>query len=214
MRSPNASLLPYLGKIPLPEWQANNTNAGDISGILCKGGKVIMSDEYYQSTIDTMTFIRVGPNDHRPLVLRWHQSRETYRGGEGIIPLKSSHGKRDYVHVKFGFRDISGQFIETGSAQAWYYPVERIIVLWEVIFSPWAFHETEKLTVWRVFERYLWTCFCLAQEMVTTRTDPAYDISEIAQLCIALKFGEPPENLWVKGRPVCFWKRRPEEVSQ
>lgn len=90
--------------------------------------------------------------------LRVHTSTEPYRGGEGLVKLVHTHGERTYFHARpyilvpeitltIGVYDRPtgqnqiGEVIasewegmkqqEIGSAQAWYYPKDRLLIFWE-----------------------------------------------------------------------------------
>ena len=77
-----------------------------------------------------------------------------------------------------GFREA-----QVGSAQAWYYPADKTIVLWECFFDsrfrkhPFA-TDTNMQTLWQAFERYLVQKFPHAQTLATPFNDPIADSIE------------------------------------
>jgi hypothetical protein len=74
-------------------------------------------------------------------------------------------------HVE-GFREA-----QVGHAQAWYYPKDKIIVLWECFFDS-RFHkhpfatDTKMQSLWQAFERYLMQKFPQASTLATPFNDP------------------------------------------
>jgi len=120
--------------------------------------------------------------------LHLHRSEGTFEHTlEEIFPLSTRRGKRTYFHAKpyilipritltvgltrpkadsseigrvIGSDVTKLQEREIGSAQAWYYPTDRSLVLWEsYLFEP--YHQEDPLkdslftTVWQGFEKTL-----------------------------------------------------------
>jgi hypothetical protein len=77
-----------------------------------------------------------------------------------------------------GFREV-----EVGNAQAWYYPAEKTIVLWECFFyddfrkHPMA-TDTNMLNLWKGFERWLLRQFPNTETLATTTHDPIAETIE------------------------------------
>ena len=77
-----------------------------------------------------------------------------------------------------GYREI-----QVGSAQAWYYPADKTIVLWECFFDG-RFHkhpfasDPNMQQLWQSFERYLVQKFPQAQTLATPFNDPIADSIE------------------------------------
>jgi hypothetical protein len=126
---------------------------------------------------------------HKSLIrLHLHQLEETYERTIGeLFPLSSRRGKQTYFHAKpyiliprmtltFGLtppKADSGEIgrvigsdvtklqeREIGNAQAWYYPGEKALVLWECyLFEPYTQKDPLKDplldTVWQGFEKAL-----------------------------------------------------------
>jgi hypothetical protein len=71
-----------------------------------------------------------------------------------------------------GFREV-----QIGNAQAWYYPADKIIVLWECFFED-RFRkdllpvDTNMHNLWQAFERYLVQKFPTATTLATPFNDP------------------------------------------
>jgi hypothetical protein len=71
-----------------------------------------------------------------------------------------------------GFREA-----QVGNAQAWYYPADKTIVLWECFFDS-RFHkhpfatDTNMLQLWQAYERYLVQKFPQASTLATPFNDP------------------------------------------
>jgi hypothetical protein len=71
-----------------------------------------------------------------------------------------------------GFREA-----QVGNAQAWYYPTEKALVLWECFFEE-RFRkdplpeDANMQKLWQSFERYLLTKFPQASTLATPFNDP------------------------------------------
>jgi hypothetical protein len=126
---------------------------------------------------------------HKSLIrLHGHRSEETYEHSiENLFPISARRGNRTYFHAKpyllipqmtltIGLTrpkadsDDIGRVIgsdvthlqerEIGNAQAWYYPADKALVLWECyLFEPFRQQDprTDQLhaTVWQGFEKAL-----------------------------------------------------------
>jgi hypothetical protein len=125
---------------------------------------------------------------HKSLIrLHLHRSEETFHHAESLFPIPSQKGTRSYFHAKpyilipkmtltIGLTrpkadsdeigrvigsDVSKlQELEIGNAQAWYYPEDMALVLWECyLFEPYAKKDPLKdpllATVWQEFEKTL-----------------------------------------------------------
>jgi hypothetical protein len=126
---------------------------------------------------------------HKSLIrLHMHRSDETYEYSiENLFPISARRGNRTYFHAKpyilipqmtltigltrpKGDSDDIGRVIgsdvthlqerEIGNAQAWYYPADKALVLWECyLFEPFRQQDpsTDQLhaTVWQGFEKAL-----------------------------------------------------------
>jgi hypothetical protein len=120
--------------------------------------------------------------------LHLHRSEETAAHRESLFPIATKHGdKRTYFHAKpyilipritliigltkpkvdsgeigrvIGSDVTKLQEREIGNAQAWYYPGEKALVLWECyLFEPYTQKDPLKdsllATVWQGFEKAL-----------------------------------------------------------
>ena len=125
---------------------------------------------------------------HKSLIrLHLHRSEETFHHAESLFPIPSEKGHRSYFHAKpyilipqmtltVGLTrpkadsDEIGRVIgsdvsklqerEIGNAQAWYYPEEKALVLWECyLFEPYTQQDPRKdtllTTLWQGFEKLL-----------------------------------------------------------
>jgi hypothetical protein len=144
---------------------------------------------------------------HKSLIrLHLHQSEETFHHAESLFPIPSQKGNRSYFHAKpyilipkmtlnIGLTrpkadsDEIGRVIgsdvknlqerELGNAQAWYYPADKVLVLWECyLFEPYAQKDLRKdqllATVWRGFEETLLKELPDTTRMYTTY-EPIYE---------------------------------------
>ena len=103
------------------------------------------------------------PNFH--VTVRLHDKPKHYADQESPIGevIRSEHT---------GFREVA-----VGSGQAWYYPADKTIVLWECFFDG-RFHkhpfatDTNMKQLWQAFERYLVQKFPKVETLATPFNDP------------------------------------------
>lgn len=161
----------------------------------------------------------------RSVRMRLHVSEENYPRGHGtseIVPISDEPGRRAYVlahpyvetpHVtlQVGLYDtpaagravgevISSRVegtrpLQIGSAQAWYYPAEKTLILWELILVDHVrsvhvlpAEDETYLALWRAFEQQLVTLFPNAEQIATPSWDPAYSHDEWHRLLTILGY--------------------------
>jgi hypothetical protein len=106
-------------------------------------------------------------------------------------------GKTTGTRVE-GFRDV-----QVGNAQAWYYPEDKVIVLWECFLDsfvrdqPLAKDEHMRL-LWTGFERWLRDRYPEAERIITPFADPLWDAKEYQSFLRAQGYR--------RGRPGTFTK--------
>lgn len=137
------------------------------------------------------------------LRLKLHESEERFRGHTELFPLRERTGTRRYFHAKpyvlepeitltvdlspahrpdgaiGAVRDSTWEGMrhrEVGQAQAWYYPADRVLVIWEYFFldpyrEPLPLRDMSLLTLWMGFERTLLRRLPQAERLVTTWED-------------------------------------------
>lgn len=162
------------------------------------------------------------PINGRPesIRLKAHVSDERYANHrDPLVDLVEPTGTRAYVHAKpflllpdvtlavglFPTPDPSGtigelvdsrvtgfRHLEIGQAQAWYYPTERALVLWECFLEapyrggdPCA--DPVHRLVWGGFERFLLGRFPQATRLLTT-FEPAYDRETFARFLASQRY--------------------------
>lgn len=135
--------------------------------------------------------------------LKLHQSEERFTRHEELFPLTQHTGTRSYFHAKpyilvpdirltvglfpqprpdgaigevVSSRTEGSRQVEIGQAQAWYYPTDRVLMLWECYpFDAYRHHDPVQDTVlaslWSGFERTLLSRLPDAQWLVTTWED-------------------------------------------
>ena len=85
-------------------------------------------------------------HDHRRVWTRSHIEDETFhgRGSETLFSLTDREGRRTYIQSRLYIHDPIGTSREhrIAAAQAWHYPADRTIVLWELLIEP-PFHLQE-----------------------------------------------------------------------
>jgi hypothetical protein len=145
-----------------------------------------------------------------PLYMKLHTSKERYSAldREELVPLSTPTGERLYVHGKPYLRspDIRltvvlrhqtiergeiGQVVsaqqqgfrerEIGQAQAWYYPADKLLVLWECYLFD-SYQQTKDpredamlTTVWTGFEQVLANHLPATSRIVTPAWEDIYD---------------------------------------
>jgi hypothetical protein len=87
---------------------------------------------------------------------------------------------------------------DIGSAQAWYYPEDKILVLWECFLHDFArdvplLKDTNMAQLWTGFERWLLNQFPEAEKIVTPFADPIWKVKEYQEFLRVqgYKKGEP-----------------------
>ncbi|HEV2124857.1 MAG TPA: hypothetical protein VGW38_19080, partial [Chloroflexota bacterium] len=140
----------------------------------------------------------------RALSLRTHVAAEPYQAPQELFPLRRQSGTRIYVHAKpsillpdvrvtvglspaaspqGAIGSVESAFIKgfrphaIGKVQAWYYPAEKTVVLWECFLDqhyrtgddPLA--DATQVTLWRGVEQSLVRRFSHAKRVMTTWED-------------------------------------------
>lgn len=142
------------------------------------------------------------------LYLRLHTSRERYTETQELVPLSQARGERLYVHARpfillpdiqlqvrlephaavrtpgaigtVESAEIAGERQqEIGNAQAWLYPADQLLVLWECYLhdryrQPEPQADPALLTVWTGFERVLGERLPAATRIVTPAWEDIY----------------------------------------
>ena len=141
-----------------------------------------------------------------PARLRVHTAEENYYRPHELTPLSGPRGERVYVHAQAcvveprvtltvacydypKFDGSIGEVVAThvagtqerpfGKAQAWYYPRDRVVVLWECFLHRWCTapnpqHDELLIRVWTSFEQLLQETFPDAERIVTPAHEPIY----------------------------------------
>jgi hypothetical protein len=141
--------------------------------------------------------------EQHSLRLKLHHSEERFSRTDELIPLSVKRGTRTYFQAKpyilepdirltVGFYPIPepygaiGEVLssewegmrhkEIGEAQAWYYPADRLIMLWECyLFDSYRrqdpIQDKALATLWDGFEKTLLARLPQAQHLVTTWED-------------------------------------------
>lgn len=148
--------------------------------------------------------------ERRAIRLRLHQAQERYhrRDGAELVPLSEATGERLYVHAKpyllvpditlavelsprprsadaaighvVGSDWTGMRHLEIGQAQAWYYPSDRLLLLWECFLDDRyrkeePEHDDALTAVWTGFERVLRERFPQATQLVTPSWEDLYE---------------------------------------
>ena len=136
--------------------------------------------------------------------MRLHTSVERFAGRREVVPLRHPTGERVYVHgkpyilvpditltvdlsprptVPGAVGEVAGadwtgmRHEEIGQAQAWYYPADQLVILWECFpearyrTSDDPLQDTTLAGLWSGFEAWLRQRFPDARQLVTTYED-------------------------------------------
>jgi len=87
--------------------------------------------------------------------------------------------------------------LEIGNGQAWYYPADKTIVLWEcgfyAHFREQPIHQDSNMTgLWTGFETFLRQRFTEARQIATTHADPDFATREYQQFLTSLGYAPHP----------------------
>ena len=147
------------------------------------------------------------PRERAIVRLRWHQAEERIRDREELLPLQHKTGPRSYVHARpyvlepaitlsVGLSPaptetgVVGKVLasewegmrhrEIGQAQAWYYPLDRLLVLWECyLFDAWRrddpVGDPALAGLWDGFEGELLRRFPEVQRVATPAWEDLYE---------------------------------------
>jgi hypothetical protein len=114
---------------------------------------------------------------HRPLAIQSHHEPELFRVAGSAELLRASPGTREYLASRLLIPGTAEtRPLRLADGQAWYYPADHTIVLWELIPEPQVAvaDPRESLlyrTLWMRYERYLAQRFASGQLLVTTWED-------------------------------------------
>lgn len=160
---------------------------------------------YWTSNHELGRFTIAG--EDRPLYLKLHRSKERIFKRDEIVPLTVTTGERDYFHAKPFLLLPGGRPRDIGQAQAWHYPADHLLVLWECFFDDHyglagqrAEGNANLHKLWDGFERVLLGQLPAAERIVTTCED---------------EYARPDwkrfldERGYAQTAPVVFEKRRP-----
>lgn len=169
------------------------------------------TDDYWNKEEFIATLPLPPQDVDRDVSFLWHQSREKYgRGHKDLGLILKEPGERDYIHVKacfysprivltvaltppapgefgeeigevMGSRNEGQNRHEFASLQAWYYPTEKTLMLWEVdLFGSYGGEEDQTKdfllsSLWVMFERRLLDQFPDCERVLTPHHEPDYD---------------------------------------
>jgi hypothetical protein len=167
-------------------------------------------DSYWQSDEALCEGYAFG--EQATIRLKAHISQEHYHRSEGseIVPIQTGSGTRIYVHAKpyilepdyrisvglyqqptqegavgevTGADWVGMRAREVGQAQAWLYPDERTLVLWECFLEDWYRKEDPRTdenlkTIWLGFEGFLLRNLPQQVDRIATPSwEPLYDLT-------------------------------------
>ncbi len=118
---------------------------------------------------------------YRPVWARSHIAEEVFRGrgSETLFTLTKREGPRTYVqsHLLLPSPLTPGREFRLADAQAWHYPADRTIVLWELLIAPQYERQPDPRehlllrSLWLHYEGLLAARFPTADQLLTTWED-------------------------------------------
>ncbi|HLZ21984.1 MAG TPA: hypothetical protein VKQ30_07670 [Ktedonobacterales bacterium] len=167
------------------------------------------------------------------LRLAVHLSEERYSGlRQEIVPLRTVRGRRTYVHarpyllvpdltlgIRFSDQPQQGGFVgavresrwdgmrheDVGKAQAWAYPADRLVVLFECFFeeryqSGAAAEDPNLRRLWQAFAGFLVGWFPETEQLVTPADDPLYEREDYQRFLAGLGYVRLNERAFARSR--------------
>lgn len=118
-------------------------------------------------------------HEERPVTLRSHVAEERFfgRGSESLFTLAEREGLRIYVQSHFFFVPTTPPYRRIADSQAWFYPADAALVLWEVLVAPQCRQHQDPREdyllrqLWLAYERWLVARFPAATHLLTTWED-------------------------------------------
>jgi hypothetical protein len=114
----------------------------------------------------------------RPVTVRSHISDERFygRGAEVLFGLSEREGRRIYIQSRFWASRPLGLPLQLATAQAWFYPSYRIIVICQVVVGPPDMSEEPRenpllRSLWMRYEAFLAEPFPNLEQLMTTWED-------------------------------------------
>lgn len=106
-------------------------------------------------------------------------------------------GKTTGSHVE-GFRDV-----QIGSAQAWYYPDDRVLVLWECFLHDFVRDlplrkDPNMINLWTGFEKWLINRYPEVEKILTPWADPLWEVKEYQSFLRKQGFKRGGQGVFVK----------------
>ena len=151
-------------------------------------------------------------HDYRLIRARSHIAVERFfgRGSETLFALTEREGRRTYVQSRLYLPHAPGIAREQriAAAQAWHYPADRTVVLWELLLEPPFQRQPDPRedlllrSLWLHYEHFLSARFPDADQVLTTWED-IYDRGQWAGFLGAVGFRQSGPAVFVKpSRPL------------
>lgn len=181
----------------------------------------------------TFRYTRGEPRIVRARVHRSEEDYTRYDHEQEIVPVTMPHGRRTYLHLQpylafpdirltvglsaaprpggaigavTGVEEVGTRQQPIGNGQAWYYPADRLLVLWECFFNvpfrdapPMADGNMRRL--WLGVEDYLTTRFPAATQITTPFRDPLFPDAEYQTFLRSLDYKPVAKAAWGKHIP-------------
>jgi hypothetical protein len=164
-----------------------------------------------------------------------HQSEERYslqKAETDIEPITTLRGTRTYIHMKpfvlvpdirltvglyptptaegaigevLEAHERKHREVEIGQAQAWYYPTDKTIVLWECFLHEFVrdkplLEDPNMTALWENVARFMQERFQEATRITTPFHDPLFETEEYHQFLSALSCQPVAKAAW--GKPI------------
>jgi hypothetical protein len=124
-----------------------------------------------KSTKGTRSYVMLHPYIKEPNLI---MSVALYPKPKHYADAPAAIGETTGTRVE-GFRDV-----QLGNAQAWYYPADRVLVLWECYLFDFVrdlplLKDTNMALLWTGFEKWLITRYKEAEKILTPWADPLWE---------------------------------------
>ena len=150
----------------------------------------------------------------RPVQARSHIEHDRFRGrgSETLFTLTEREGDYSYIQTRFYLTPVRHLDVRLADAQAWYYPTDRTLVLWELLLSPQYARQRDPREdlllrqLWLRYEEFLGERYTGADQFLTTWEDE-YDRDAWAGFLSAAGYRRTAPAVFRKAR-----ERHNEEV--
>ena len=126
----------------------------------------------------------------------------------GLSPKPRQYADQDpAIGEVIGAREQKMKEVEIGQCQAWYYPKDQTIIVWECLLHHFVqekplLDDHNMTAYWQGFERFLLQQFPNASQIATPYHDPEYDFAEYQQFLTTLGYWPHPTAKAAWSKPI------------